>query len=259
MTSQLVVAERWFEREDHPDGITRLYEPHVAPLLRCNIFHVRGRDRDLIVDTGVGVASVRDELADVLDKPVIALATHIHYDHVGGLHEFDDRMMHRLEAPKMDPYEQLSSIRRVDFHPEELDYLAAIGYPIETDLLIDALPYEGYDPAEHRIVPTTITRMVDDGDRIDLGDRSFEILHLPGHSPGNVGLWEEKTSTLFTGDAMYDGPLIDQLPESNVEDYLITMERLRRQPAGVVHGGHDPSFGRDRLIELIDAYVNSRT
>ncbi len=108
-------------------------------------------------------------------------------------------------------------------------------------------------------MPTTITRMVDDGDRIDLGDRSFEILHLPGHSPGNVGLWEEKTSTLFTGDAMYDGPLIDQLPESNVEDYLITMERLRRQPAGVVHGGHDPSFGRDRLIELIDAYVKSRT
>lgn len=240
-------------------GITLLTEPHVHPLIRCNIFHVRGRDADLIVDTGVGVASVRVELAEVLDRPVTAVATHIHYDHVGGLHEFDTTVMHHLEAPRMEDYQEVSAIRRADFSSDDLDFLASIGYPISAELLIDALPDETYDPAAHRIVSTRVSRVVDDGDRIDLGDRSFEVLHLPGHSPGNIGLWEETTGVLFTGDAIYDGPLIDALPDSNVADYLETMERLRRTPARVVHGGHDPSFGRDRLIELIDAYIASRT
>ena len=239
--------------------MTLLTEPHVHPLIRCNIFHVRGRDRDLIVDTGVGVASVRSELADVLDRPAVAVATHIHYDHVGGLHEFDERVMHRIEAPRMAPYREFGALRRADFGADALELLATIGYPIVDELLIDALPREGYDPADHRIVSTTVTREVEEGDRVDLGDRSFEVLHLPGHSPGNIGLFEEPTGVLFTGDAIYDGPLIDGLPDSVVAAYLATMERLRRVPATIVHGGHDPSFGRDRLVELVDAYIESRT
>jgi hypothetical protein len=37
------------------------------------------------------------------------------------------------------------------------------------------------------------------------------------------------------------------------------MRRLRDVPADVVHAGHDPSFGRDRLVELVDAYLATRT
>lgn len=159
----------------------------------------------------------------------------------------------------MDPYGELAAIRRSDFTAEDLDYLASIGYPISAELLIDAVPHDGYVPGDYGIVSAAITRTVEEGDRIDLGDRSFEVLHLPGHSPGNIGLWEERTGVLFTGDAVYDGPLIDSLPDSDVAAYLETMERLRKVPARVVHGGHDPSFGRARLIELIDAYVASRS
>lgn len=54
------IADRWFERQGFDDGIARLWEPHVHPLARCNVWHLRGRERDLIVDTGLGVASVRD-------------------------------------------------------------------------------------------------------------------------------------------------------------------------------------------------------
>lgn len=257
--SGLRIADRWFRRLSHPDGVTQLTEPHVHPLIRCNIFHVRGRDRDLVVDTGLGAASLLDELVDVIDRPVIAVATHIHYDHVGGLHEFDTRVMHRLEAPRMNPYREFSGLARHHFDDVTLNFLAEIGYGIGDDLLIDALPSPGYDPDSFQITPTDPNLVVDDGDRLDLGDRSFAVMHLPGHSPGNIGLWEEPTGTLFTGDAIYDGPLLDSLPDSNVEHYLETMERLRGTPARIVHGGHDPSFGRDRLVELIDLYVTSRT
>jgi len=252
------VADRWFERRPLQDGVTLLREPYVHPLLRCNLWHVRGRDRDLLVDTGMGLSSVRDELGDMLDRPLIAVATHIHWDHVGGLHEFDERVMHRAEAGRMNPYDEVQTIARSDFPPDVLEVLADLSYPIDGELLIDALPEPGYDPAGYRVTPTTPTMVVDEGGVIDLGDRHFEVWHLPGHSPGSMGLWEESTRTLFAGDAIYDGPLIDSLPDSSVPDYIQTMKRLRDTPATVVHGGHEDSFGRERLVELVDGYLDSR-
>ena len=62
---------------------------------------------------------------------------------------------------------------------------------------------------------------MNEGDRIDLGDRAFSVLSLPGHTPGSIGLWDEADGTLFCGDAVYaEDPLIDQAPTSDVEAYL---------------------------------------
>jgi hypothetical protein len=52
--------------------------------------------------------------------------------------------------------------------------------------------------------------------------------------------------------------LIDGLPDSSIADYVETMKRLRDTPAEIVHGGHEESFGRERLIELVDAYLEQR-
>lgn len=253
------IAECWWSRSRFPDGVTRLWESHVHPLLRCNVWHVRGRDRDLIVDTGMGVSSVAREIADLAERPVIAVATHIHWDHVGGLHEFPERVMHSLEAHRMNPYEEFAAVLREDFPDELLAFLASTGYEIEGDALIDALPEAGYELRAYHIEPTEPTRRVNEGDGIDLGDRHFEVWHLPGHSPGSLGLWEQATRTLFSGDAIYDGPLIDTLDDSDVPDYVQTMKRLRDVPAEIVHGGHDDSFGRERLVQIAETYLASRT
>ena len=50
----LRIAERWFEFETLTDGIIHIWEPHVIRVAQCNIWHVRGRDRDLLIDTGMG-------------------------------------------------------------------------------------------------------------------------------------------------------------------------------------------------------------
>ena len=60
---------------------------------------------------------------------------------------------------------------------------------------------------------------------------------------------------MFSGDAIYDGPLIDVIAGGDIDDYIATMERLRDLPVRVVHGGHEPSFGRARLIEICDTYL----
>ena len=253
----LEVAGRWFERKTLADGVTWLWEPHVHPLLRCNIWHVRGRKSDLLVDTGLGVAPLSTAIADLIDKPLAVVATHIHYDYVGGLHEFDIRFMHEAEAPMMNPYQDFSALVTAEFGPF-LDLLIEAGYIIEDDILIDALPHAGYDPTGFKTISTAPTRTLKEADGIDLGDRHFEVLHLPGHSPGSLGLWEASSGTLFSGDAIYDGPLLDMLPDSDIEDYIGTMKRLRELPVAIVHAGHKPSFGRDRLVELADAYLAAK-
>jgi glyoxylase-like metal-dependent hydrolase (beta-lactamase superfamily II) len=247
------VADRWFRHEIVDEGVVRITEPNVDPFLQANLFLIRGRDRDLLVDSGLGLASLRAELADLFERPVIALATHRHFDHTGGLHEFDEVVVHREDAEAVANAEGFASLRIEDYPPEELS-----GYERPPSLLT-ALPREGFDLGSYAVTPVTPTRVVEEADGIDLGDRRFSVLHLPGHTPGEIGLWEEDTRTLFSGDCVYEsGLLLDELPESDVAAYVRSMVRLRDLPVRIVHGGHDDSFGRDRLLELIDEYVHRR-
>jgi glyoxylase-like metal-dependent hydrolase (beta-lactamase superfamily II) len=247
------VAERWFERQTVDEGIVRITEPYVDPFLRANLYLVRGRDRDALVDSGLGVASLRSELAELFERPVVAIATHRHFDHTGGLHEFEEVVVHRDDAQAVASAEGFASLRIEEYPPEELS-----GYEPPASLL-SALPHQGYDLGAYRVRPVTPTRVVDDGDVIDLGERRFTVLHLPGHTPGEIGLWEEATGTLLPGDCVYEsGVLLDELPESSIPDYVRSMERLRDLPVRIVHGGHDDPFGRGRLLELIDEYVARR-
>ena len=254
----LPVADRWFDRVRIDDDITLLTEPHVIELMRCNIWHVRGRDRDLVIDTGMGVASLVDEMQDLLDKPVTAIATHGHDDHIGSHHEFDDVLAHPAEAhllnkPPLDTLEPVAA-----WGQAEVDILRRQGYDFTDTLFVTALP-AGCRLDTFRQQPAKVTRLIDEGDIVNIGDRQFEVLHLPGHSPGSIGLWEAQTGTLFSGDAMYDGPLLGEMSDSDIGDYCRTMERLIELPVNVVHGGHDPSFGRDRMREIARAYLDKRS
>ena len=236
---RVATPETWYETKALDDGVTHIWEPHIKPFYRCNIWHVRGRDRDVLLDTGMGVVPLRARLAALAEQPLLAVASHTHFDHIGSHHEFAERAVHRAEADILAAPTRAGTLAEL--------YVG--------DDIFTALPPGDYDSAAYRVVPAPATRLLGDGDRIDLGDRRLEVLHLPGHSPGSIALWEAATGILFSGDAVYDGPLIDDCYHSDVSDYLASMERLRRLPARVVHGGHFPSFGRDRFLGLIDDYI----
>ena len=253
----LPIADRWFEIQRIDDDVTLLFEPHVIPFMRCNIWHVRGRDRDLMIDTGMGFASLVEAAKHLIDKPITAVATHTHADHIGGHHEFDTTIVHRHEAANLRAPASDGTLLYAESGDDGSVRHRVADYAPEGGL-ITALPYADYDLGTYRILPAKVTEIVDDGSIVDLGDRRFDVMHLPGHSPGSIGLWEAATGTLFSGDAIYDGQLLDELPTSSIPIYIQTMKRLRELPVRVVHAGHDPSFGRQRLIELADAYLAQR-
>jgi len=250
------IADHWFERARIDDDITLIWEPYADPLIRCNIWHIRGRNRDLLVDAGLGVVSLRKAAKDIFDKRITAVATHTHFDHIGGIHEFDERIVHENEASIMTLGLSEMVLRVGDFSEADRKELNALGYGVGGDELLSAVPSPSFDIDSHSVLPAPATQTISDGDKIDLGDRVFEILHLPGHSPGSIGLWEEKSGVLFSGDAIYDGPLLTNFPGADIGQYITTMKRLKELPVRVVHGGHENSFGRERLDEIADAYLN---
>ena len=250
------IAEQWYKRLDLPNGVTRFWEPHVHPLEQANFFHVRGRDRDMLIDSGMGIVPVRSSFPDLFgDKEVIAVATHTHIDHIGAVDEFEHRWVHEAEARQMEHPRGVVTLVCADMPEGLAELFVAAGYPPFDELLIDALPHAGYDPYSYKLRGAAPTRLLKDKDVIDLGDRQFEVMLFPGHSPGSICLWEEATGTLYTGDLIYDGPLVYEGPGMDLDVYAASLRRLKAMPIRTIHAGHDPSFDYDRLVAIIDKYL----
>jgi hypothetical protein len=172
----VIGRDAWYETRDMGDGIALIHEPWIKPFYRCNMWHVRGRDRDLLLDTGLGHFPLRAAIGALRERPVVCVASHTHFDHIGGHHEFGERCVHRAEAAILaDPRN---------------DWTLADRYA--TDEMFDGFP-DGWDAARYRVKPAPATRLLEDGDVVDLGDRHFEVVHTPGHSPGGIALWEART------------------------------------------------------------------
>jgi len=257
-SADLPVRPDWFEVTSLGNGVTCYTEPAVHSFLRANCWHVRGSDRDLLVDAGLGVADLAGLVRERHRREPSLFVTHRHYDHVGGAHGFSHRIAHSAEAaalahPDQDP------LVTADLPP---DFLAALVAEepdgVAPQFLVGAVPEPGYRPADYQVVPAPATELVADGDVIDLGDRALEVVHLPGHTPGSAALFDRSSGVLFSGDAVYDGTLLDELPESDIDDYVLSIRRLLALPVRMVHAGHEPSFDGDRLAELCEAYLLRR-
>jgi glyoxylase-like metal-dependent hydrolase (beta-lactamase superfamily II) len=172
------------------------------------------------------------------------------------LHEFEARLAHPAEADRL-ARPEFATLITSQLSETLRDDLARSGYDLP-EVLVDAIPHAGWDVNAYALVPAAATRLVGEGDAVDLGDRRLTVIHTPGHSPGGISLYEEHTGIFFSGDAVYDGPLLDGLDGSDIGAYVRTMRRLRELDVSIVHAGHDPSFGRARLVEICDAYLRSR-
>lgn len=236
-----VSADQWYEVRTLDDGVTHIQEPWIKPFFRCNIWHVRGRSRDLLVDSGLGAVPLRHHVPQLSERRVLAVASHTHFDHIGAHREFDECYVHGDEADIMaDPRAEWT--------------LADV---FLNEDMFDALPPEPFILSEYSIRGPAHFSVVQEGEIIDLGNRRFEVLHTPGHSPGSISLWEAETCILFSGDIIYDGPLIEDAYHSDLEDYACSMERLLQLPVRVVHGGHFPSFSGEHMRRLAREWLRS--
>jgi len=250
--SDLPVVSPWFRVTPVDTAVTRIEEPYADPWISANSWHIRGADVDVVFDTGLGVQSLRDELVSRFGREPVAILSHAHLDHRGSAHEFAECWAHELEPTETTGQGTLSGARLLEI----LGIRAGEDDP-PAEVMLTAVPYAGYDIDAYELRPVRPTRRLRDGDRIDLGDRTLTVLHLPGHTPGSIALYDPEHRMLFTGDVVYDPveELLDDLTGSDIAQYRASMRRLRELDVDTVHAGHGESFSGERLKEFIAEYL----
>ncbi len=233
---QKPVAEFWYAVQLQDANIIRFAEFHVDPYAVGDIWLVQGLEQGLAVDTGSGIVPPAPIIETVAGKPVLAVALTCSYDHAGGWHSFAERACHSLDAEALrNPPSDTSSI---------LDYL--------TEDMFSAVPRPGYSPIDYEMLGAAPTRLLEDGEVIDLGNRELEVLHTPGRSPGGLSLWEAETASLFSGEILYDGSHGTAWPPADPPAYCASLRRLGELPVAKVYAGHYGSFDGSRMHALID-------
>ncbi len=227
--------DRWFTI-DGIDGRTHIISEY-RHWEETHCYLLEGEERALLIDTGLGIRDISAEVKKLTARPVTAVATHIHWDHIGGHKYYPDFYAHGAE----------------------LGWLSG-EFPLSLDtikeMVVDRcdLP-EGYDVGTYEFFQGVPTRVLRDGDSIELGGRSVTVLHTPGHSPGHMCFWEAETGFLFTGDLVYKDTLFAYYPSTDPQAYLKSLEKVAALPVRRVFPAHHTlDIAPDILFRMRDAF-----
>jgi glyoxylase-like metal-dependent hydrolase (beta-lactamase superfamily II) len=255
--------EDWFEVLPVEPDLHMIAEPgHVYSWL------IHGSERSILLDTGLGIADIRAAIEPALaGSPVTVVNSHTHYDHVGGNELFDDVLMHEAGPEWLEQNTQDWELEAYDKLVAEIEsvfepFLAA---DREGWFVLSPDQYPRPWPAQeiaanggwHINVPQP-TGVLAEGDDIDLGNRTLQVIHTPGHCPDHICLLDERAGILFAQDQAYYGEQLIYLPESDVAAYARSCRWLADELRGTlrtVYCAHSlrPTVWPTFLDELADA------
>ncbi|HIQ99863.1 MAG TPA: MBL fold metallo-hydrolase [Candidatus Scybalocola faecavium] len=149
------------------------------------MYFLRGTQRGLLIDTGVGLTDLKSVISRITDLPYDVVLTHGHQDHIGGAAQFDKIYIHPADAPVLRhiPYDQIA------------DYIEQLGQMGAYDVY-DCSPADLHSSEK---VPEILD--LKEGMIFHLGERDIEVLETPGHTRGGCSFLDRKERILFSGDA----------------------------------------------------------
>ena len=230
------VQSDWFDVREAEPGVFIIEEPHHVE--RVKSYLIVGDDIAVLLDTGMGVANIREVAESLTEKPITVVNSHAHWDHVGGNHLFDEIWIHPAEAEDL-TLEFPNARMRFWFAPEKLTG------PLPEDVDLETLT----------IPASRASGTLAEGQLIDLGGRVLEVLHCPGHSPGGVVLLDRENGILFSTDVAYKGHLYAYAGDW-VETYrqsLMRLAELAPELRALYPSHHDSPISPDLLVPMADA------
>jgi glyoxylase-like metal-dependent hydrolase (beta-lactamase superfamily II) len=233
----------WFEVRRVTPDLWMIAEPgHVVNWLYA------GSERAILVDSGTGIVPIKPVAEGLTDRPILLVNTHYHFDHVGGNAAFAERLAGVAGGPLLERAAPRDLLRR---------YLA--GFPA---IIAAARARAAADPDAFALTPETevrdfplsfdpaawlpgrvpATRLLHEGEMIDLGDRQLRVIETPGHSPDGICLFDARHGVLFAGDTLMEGPLYAHYDESSLQDLLASVRKLEalEAPVQAICAGHIP-------------------
>ncbi len=200
-------VDPWFEVYRVAPGVFAIYEPHQFEEVIS--FLIAGEKRAVLFDTGLGIGDIKPVVAGLTALPIVVLNSHTHNDHVGDNWEFSEIYGMDTEFTRMD-----SKGSTVDAQAE-----------LTPDSICGQLPAR-FDAKAYATRPFHITRWIHDGDSVDLGGRVLQVIATPGHTPDAICLLDRKNGLLFTGDTYYPAPIWLYRPETDLDAYVHSVERI---------------------------------
>ena len=175
---RVAVSDSWFEVYKVAPRVFAIYEPHQAE--ETIGYLILGGKRALLFDTGMGISDVKKVTSELTKLPIVVLNSHTHDDHVGGNWEFET------------VYGMDTEFTRTNAKGSREDAQAEI----TPDQICGDLP-KGFDAKTYATKPWHISRFLHDGDTIDLGGRTIEVLATPGHTPDAICILDRANRLLF--------------------------------------------------------------
>jgi glyoxylase-like metal-dependent hydrolase (beta-lactamase superfamily II) len=238
--------EPWFEVYKVAPGVFAIYEPHQAEEVISYL--IVGNKQALLFDTGMGIADIHKVVRQLTSRPVVVLNSHTHNDHVGGNSLFTfvygmDTAFTRANAKgsRHDAQEELAP-----------------------GMICGNLP-KGFDSKTYAAKPWHVSLFVHNGFKINLGGRVLEIIATPGHTPDSICLIDRANGLLFTGDTYYPGPIWLFRPETDLNAYVASVEKLAdlEPQIKLVLGAHNVPIAEPsilpRLVKAIQAVRAGKT
>lgn len=197
----------------------------------ASIFVLVGEEKALVIDAGMGIGDLLTAVRRITDKPLVLAITHGHVDHIMHSCQFDECYLNEADWPMFfDDVER----RKYDTGLIAQRQKGIYAYDMERDIT----PWE----KTAKLLP------LDEGWSIDLGGRVIRAYAAPGHSKGSMIFLDEKTRTLFAGDALNNNLLLAMTMDPSKETYvpledalkgLLTMEALGDKYDDIFNGHHD--------------------
>ncbi|MFZ0739722.1 MAG: MBL fold metallo-hydrolase [Candidatus Acidiferrales bacterium] len=200
-------ADPWFEVYRIAPGVFAIYEPHQSE--QAISFLILGEKRAAMFDTGLGIGDIKRVVVSLTSLPIVVLNSHTHDDHVGDNWEFSDI------------YGMDTDFTRINAKGSSVDAQAELA----PGSICGHLPV-GFDAKTYATRPFHISRWIHDGDTVDLGSRVLEVISTPGHTPDTICLLDRKNGLLFTGDTFYAGQIWLYRPETDLDAYVHSVERI---------------------------------
>lgn len=117
--------------------------------------------------------------------------------------------------------------------------------------------------AAHPVTRDLVARTIDvdvlwdEGDRLDVGGLSFDVLHTPGHAPGHLVLHDRASGAMVAGDMVAGvGTIAIDPDEGDLGDYLLHLERMRERQPSALLPAHGPVLRHPEV--LLTTYIAHR-
>ncbi len=237
----------WLNTEKVADGIWRIDDNNSD-----NMYLVVGKDKALLIDTGLGVARLSDLVKTLTYKPVMVVNTHGHPDHAGGNYQFKSVYAHPADFDGVRQWSSQEARTRTAQNRAAQIKEARDKGTVPPDLVPMEEVLKAPDP---ELLP------LKDGFVFDLGDRKIEVIETPGHTPGEIVLLDSANKQVFTGDN--DNGLVWLfLPNSlPLETYLQSLKKLQGHVAEYAtiypgHGGPLPNTFVAEQIACVEGILN---